>query len=66
MIASSAGRDQIVYKLLAQNANVTAVNSTGQCALHYAASRDRYDVGYLYIIKSFYYYPLQFVTYNCA
>ena len=44
MIAASAGRDHIVNRLLMQNARVNDVNVTGACALHYAASKDRYDV----------------------
>jgi ankyrin repeat protein len=44
MIAASAGGTQIVVILLAHDAQVNAVNMTGQCALHYAASKDRYEV----------------------
>ena len=44
MIATSAGRQQIVRNLMARGAQVNAVNSTGQCPLHYAASKDRYEV----------------------
>ena len=44
MIAASAGREGIVRSLLTRGADVNAVNSTGQCALHYAASKDRYEV----------------------
>lgn len=44
MIAASAGRDQIVSSLIAHDAQVNAVNRTGQCSLHYAASKDRYEV----------------------
>ena len=44
MIAASAGRNQIVVSLLAHDAQVNAVNNTGQCPLHYAASKDRYEV----------------------
>lgn len=44
MIAASAGRDQIVSNLIAHDAQVNAVNRTGQCSLHYAASKDRYEV----------------------
>ncbi|WAQ95825.1 PSD10-like protein [Mya arenaria] len=54
MIAASAGREQIVRDLVSRGAQVNAVNQTGQCALHYAASKDRYqnggalDIGDLY------------------
>ena len=44
MIAASAGRDQIVSNLIAHDAQVNAVNKTGQCSLHYAASKNRYEV----------------------
>ena len=44
MIAASAGRDQIVSILITCGAQVNAVNQTGQCALHYAASKNRYEV----------------------
>ena len=44
MIAASAGRTQIVVNLLGNSAQVNAVNRTGQCSLHYAASKDRYEV----------------------
>ena len=44
MIAVSAGRTDIVTLLLARGAQVNAVNRTGQCCLHYAASKDRYQV----------------------
>lgn len=46
MIASSAGHEEIVSQLLAKGAQVNAVNNTGQCSLHYAASKDRYPVRY--------------------
>lgn len=44
MIAASAGHEQVVSLLLAKGAQVNAVNNTGQCSLHYAASKDRYQV----------------------
>ena len=44
MIASSAGRDEIVSLLIGKDADVNLANQTGQTALHYAASRDRYEV----------------------
>lgn len=44
MIAASAGHEQVVSFLLAKGAQVNAVNNTGQCSLHYAASKDRYQV----------------------
>lgn len=45
IIASSAGRDEIVaYLLDCHGVKASAVNSTGQCALHYAASKDRFKV----------------------
>ena len=44
MIAVSTGRADIVKKLIAKGAQVNVVNSTGQCPLHYAASKDRFDV----------------------
>ena len=45
MIASSAGGTDIVNILINKGASVTVVNSTGQCPLHYAASKDRFEVG---------------------
>ncbi len=44
MIAVSCGHKDITYMLLLKGAQVNAVNSTGQCPLHYAASKDRYEV----------------------
>ena len=44
MIAASAGHEQVISLLLAKGAQVNAVNNTGQCSLHYAASKDRYQV----------------------
>ena len=48
MIAASAGRFQIVKDLISKEAQVNAVNSTGQTPLHYAASKDRYEVSIIY------------------
>lgn len=46
MIAVSVGSDKIVDILLSHSnvISIDAVNSTGQCSLHYAASKDRYEV----------------------
>lgn len=44
MIAASAGRYQIILMLIRNGAQVNAVNQTGQCSLHYAASKNRYEV----------------------
>ena len=44
MIAASIGKKEIFDLLQPKGAQVNAVNSTGQCPLHYAASKDRYDV----------------------
>lgn len=44
MIASSAGRVQIVYDLLGHDAQVNAVNNNGQSSLHYAASKGHLQV----------------------
>lgn len=52
MISSSAGRDQIVSMLISCGAQVNAVNQTGQCSLHYAASKNRYEVGVYICLKS--------------
>jgi len=46
MIAASAGRHQIMSILITCGAQVNAVNQTGQCALHYAASKNRYEVSF--------------------
>ena len=51
MIAASAGKNQIVANLIAHGAQVNAVNRTGQCPLHYAASKDRYEVRVNYIMR---------------
>lgn len=45
MIAASAGRTEIVSILLAFGANVNAINTNGNTALHYAASKNRHEVG---------------------
>ena len=52
MIATSAGRDDIVKFLVGNGAQINAVNSTGQCPLHYAASKDRYEVRMPYLVVS--------------
>jgi len=45
IIASSAGHSEIVaYLLQLEGINVDAMNSTGQTAMHYAASKDRFQV----------------------
>ncbi|CAG5114521.1 unnamed protein product [Candidula unifasciata] len=44
MIASSAGRTQIVYDLLGHGAQVNAVNNNGQSSLHYAASKGHLEI----------------------
>ena len=44
MIAVSAGRSDIATTLMARGAQINAVNSTGQCPLHYAASKNRFQV----------------------
>lgn len=44
MIAASAGRDAIVSVLIGHGAYVNSMNEGGQTALHYAASRNRYEV----------------------
>ena len=44
MISTSAGHIQIVKMLIGQGAMINVVNCTGQCSLHYAASRDRLEV----------------------
>nr|AAW25127.1 SJCHGC00537 protein [Schistosoma japonicum] len=42
MIAVSAGRDNVASYLISQeHADVNVVNSTGQCCLHYCASKNR-------------------------
>jgi len=44
MIAASAGRDVIVSLLIDFGADVNSTNEGGQTSLHYAASRNRYEV----------------------
>ena len=44
MIAASAGRDAIVSMLVEAGADVNGTNEGGQTSLHYAASRNRYEV----------------------
>ena len=51
MIASSAGHTSIVSVLIEHNADGTVANHTGQTALHYAASRNRYDIASM-LLKS--------------
>lgn len=41
MIASSAGKVDVVNVLVDCGASLDSRNSTGQCALHYAASKKR-------------------------
>lgn len=48
MIASSAGRIEIVRYLLECGADVTAQNSTKQTALHYAASKGHLNVIFVF------------------
>lgn len=44
MIATSAGSKDVVQLLIGKGADANALNSTGQCSLHYAASKDRFEV----------------------
>ena len=58
MIASSAGSIDIVKFLIGKGADVNSINATGQCSLHYAASKNRCEVKnanfvYLLLIKYF-------------
>lgn len=46
MIAVSAGRPKIVNSLIHRKADINAVNNNGQCSLHYAVSKNRYEVIY--------------------
>ncbi|GFO12482.1 26S proteasome non-ATPase regulatory subunit 10-like [Plakobranchus ocellatus] len=43
IIASSAGGTQIVHNLIANGAQINAVNQNGQSSLHYAASKNRLE-----------------------
>jgi len=49
IIASSAGHDNIVAELLRRNADPNKTTSTGQTALHYAASRNRFKIAEMLI-----------------
>ncbi|XP_065659311.1 26S proteasome non-ATPase regulatory subunit 10 isoform X3 [Hydra vulgaris] len=49
IIASSAGRDLIVKELLRNSADPNKQTSTGCTALHYAASKNRYEIAQLLI-----------------
>ncbi|CAH8577751.1 unnamed protein product [Heterobilharzia americana] len=45
MIAVSAGRENVASYLISQeHADVNAINSTGQCCLHYCASKNRLEL----------------------
>ncbi|KAK2569261.1 26S proteasome non-ATPase regulatory subunit 10 [Acropora cervicornis] len=44
MIAVSAGRDAVISMLIACGADVNSTNKGGQTPLHYAASKNRYEV----------------------
>lgn len=44
MIAVSAGRDAVVSMLIACGADVNSTNKGGQTPLHYAASKNRYEI----------------------
>lgn len=48
MIAASAGRDVIVSLLIDSGADVNSTNEGGQTSMHYAASRNRYEVAVNY------------------
>jgi len=52
IIASSAGRENIVKMLLDKDANPNNLTATGQSALHYAASRNRYRIAELLVASS--------------
>jgi len=49
IIASSAGHEEIVATLLRRDANPNKRNATGQTALHYAASRNRFNIAEMLI-----------------
>ena len=49
MIACSAGRLDTVRVLLESGAVVNAINTNGQCPLHYAASKDHLEVNQIYL-----------------
>lgn len=50
MIAVSAGREDVAKFLInEENVDVNVVNSTGQCSLHYAASKNRFEVSKLQV-----------------
>jgi len=52
LIASSAGHDGIVTTLLRQDADPNKRNATGQTALHYAASRNRFNIAEMLILNN--------------
>lgn len=61
MIAASAGRDVIIVSLLIDSgADVNSTNEGGQTSLHYAASRNRYEVA----VNTFYYSNAMSFTYE--
>lgn len=55
MIAISAGRGNVASYLIEQeHADVNVINSTGQCCLHYCASKNRLQVSiFPYILDIF-------------
>ena len=44
MIASSAGREQVVRLLIGRGASINVQNDGGHSALQYAASKDHHEV----------------------